>query len=103
MTDEPPDVIDWRAFGPLLKDAQQRLGRLEARMDKLEETVKIGFQLLHEDIFNSRAETRGVANRLAVVEQTVREMEGGIRSMDAKLDLILKHLGLEQPPDSTEN
>lgn len=101
MTGEPPDVIDWRAFGPLLQDAQKRLSRLEARLDKMEETVKIGFQLLHEDIFNSRAETRGVANRLSVVEQTVREMEGGVRSMDAKLDLILRQLGLA-PSDSTE-
>lgn len=71
-----------------------RLGRIEKRLDKLEETVKIGFQLLHEDIFNSRSETRGVSNRLVVVETTVREMEGCQRSMDAKLDLILKHLGL---------
>lgn len=94
MTGEPPDVLDWRVFGPLLYDSQERLRSIEARLDKLEETVKIGFQLLHEDIFNSRSETRGVSNRLAVVETTVREMEGRQRSMDAKLDLILKHLGL---------
>jgi uncharacterized coiled-coil protein SlyX len=98
MTGEPPEVIDWRAFGPLLQDAQKRLARLEERLGKQEETIKIGFQLLHEDIFNSRAETRGVANRLAVVEATVREMEGGIRSMDAKLGLILAHLGLAGEP-----
>jgi hypothetical protein len=74
--------------------------RVEARLDRLEETVKIGFQLLHEDIFNSRSETRGVSNRLKVVETTVREMEGRQRSMDAKLDLILAHLGLEAPPET---
>lgn len=95
--DEPPEVIDWRAFGPLLQDAQKRLARLEERLGKQEETIKIGFQLLHEDIFNSRAETRGVSMRLAVVEATVREMESAVRSVDAKLDLILKHLGLEPP------
>ncbi len=98
MSDDPPEVVDWRAFGPLLQDAQKRLARLEERLGKQEETIKIGFQLLHEDVLNARSETRMATNRLAVVEATVREMESRVRSVDAKLDLILKHLGLEPQP-----
>jgi len=52
MIDNPPDVIDWRAFGPLLKDAQERLGRVETRLEKLEEQgglIKEGINIVHED------------------------------------------------------
>lgn len=103
MIDDPPDVIDWRAFGPLLKDAQERLGRVEARLEKQEETIKAGFQVLAEGLFNANSETRMVSNRLSVVENTVREMEGvvrwiegDVRASNKKLDLILKHLGLDK-------
>jgi uncharacterized coiled-coil protein SlyX len=103
MINEPPENLDWRAFGPLLKDAQERLGRVEASLKKQDETIKVGFQLLHEDIFSSRSESRMVSNRLSVVETSLRELEGVVRetegsvkSMDAKLDLIVKHLGLDE-------
>lgn len=91
MSDDPPDVIDWRAFGPLLQDAQNWLRALEAKSD----LIHAGIQIIHDDLLTARAEVRMSTNRLAVVEATVREMEGSVRSMDAKLDLILKHLGLE--------
>lgn len=84
MMDEPPEVIDWRVFGALLQDAQKRLRDLEAKSD----LIHAGIQIIHDDLLTARAEVRMGANRLAVVETTVREM-------DAKLDLILKHLGLE--------
>jgi hypothetical protein len=84
MMDEPPDVLDWRAFGPLLQDAQKRLRALEAKSD----LIHAGIQVIHDDLLTARAEVRMSTNRLAVVEATVR-------GMDAKLDLILSHLGLE--------
>jgi hypothetical protein len=97
MIDEPPDVVDWRAFGPLLQDAQKRLRALEAKSD----LIHAGIQVIHDDLLTARSEVRMAVNRLSVVEQTVREMEGGVRSMDGKLDLVLRHLGLEQPPGSS--
>ena len=72
-----------------------RLSRLEDRIEKLEETIKTGFQLLHEDIFNGRVEARVAANRLSVVE-AVREIDDDVRSINGKLDLILRHLGLNK-------
>jgi chromosome segregation ATPase len=96
MSDEPPDVVDWRAFGPLLKDAQDRLRSLEMKA----EVIHAGIQIIHDDLLTARSEVRMGSNRLTVVETTVREMEGRQRSMDAKLDLILNHLGLETPPET---
>lgn len=104
MMNEPPDVVDWRAFGPLLLDAQKRLHALEAKSD----LIHAGIQVIHDDLLTARAEVRMVVNRMAVVEATVRGLEASVRgletnvrgledsvrSMDAKLDLLLKHMGL---------
>jgi len=93
MTGDPPENVEWRAFGALLQEAQKRLGHLESQSD----LIQAGVQLLHDDLLTSRSEMRIVSNRLRVVETTMREVENAVRETGEKVDLILSKLGLGAP------
>jgi hypothetical protein len=95
MIDDSMEALDWCALEGMLKDIQERLDRIEIILEKRDEMMTDVLQLSQKIKVGTRLDMDAIESSLGNIEGLVRETAGRVKSMNAKLDLIIQHLGVE--------